>query len=103
MRLASEDIEIPRLNGVSGARTSGDTPRRAAQHADGQQNDRRKQPEDAADGNSHDPKWQQDHPHDRVEHERQQGDRPAEKQEQQPDQESNHPLFVRELPAEGSR
>jgi hypothetical protein len=63
---------------------------RSADEARGQQNDRGQQAEYAFEGDPHQPKRQQEQPHDRIEDQRQQSERPTEKEEEQPDQKRKH-------------
>src|SRR5262245_2727449 len=62
----------------------------AAENPGGQENDRLEKLEDAVDRNSHDPKRKKEQPHDRIQNESQQRQRPAKNEKQDEEQKSGH-------------
>lgn len=65
-----------------------------ADEAGGQEDDRRDQFQRAADGDADETEGKQEQPDDGVEHERQQGERPAEDEEQAPEKELQHRVHL---------
>src|SRR5580658_6840603 len=72
-----------------------------ADQAHGKKQDGADELEHAVDGNSQQPKWHQDEPDQRIKHESQQSHRPAQHEENAPQQELDHDLSLN--PAKHSR
>ena len=62
----------------------------SAHQSGGKDDDAAQQAEHAVDRNAHEPKWNQEDPHERVDDECQESQRPAEHQQDAPKQELHH-------------